>query len=640
MPIRQKLLFGFLLFSIVAGAQPSTLPEFGNFTSDEMEMKECSFDKNADAVILLDEASSYYDDEYHLITDRRIRIKILKTTGLDWSTIHIHFVSYDDFEQIGNIQGVSYSPGGSSEMINIDKKSIFTERLSSYHSVKKFAMPGVKVGSILEYKYRSVMKSYGGLDSWEFQSRIPTIKSCYNLQMVPTAEFTYIFSKKDEYPAIVRPNKEDGGIYFEMDNIPGLSDEAYMDSPNDYLQKVEFQLTGVVNAFGDKKGMNDNWQQMAVGLYNDESLGVTMKKNLSVPADLSTLVKAQSSPKDKMSVIYDYVRDHFTWNGVNSIYAVDAIGKVWEKRTGTSGEMNLILVNLLQSFDIEASPMVVAERQYGKVNPLRPLMRRFDKTVAYVVIDGKSLILDATQKYCPASVTPSALLNTLGLVVSRKTTELTEIGSNDKAFQTHIVMTGRLDKEGALKGTCEITSSDYAKEDVTEAIMKDNKVSVIKQIEGAYEGMKVDSFAYTYDKKDDVPLLQDFEFSTQLNNNGGFILYNLNFLTGMDKNPFSSDRRFTDINFGSPVLMELEEEIELPAGAKTDDLLKDKIVQTSDKSIVLARQIRRDGNTLNIRIHFVQTLTVVPASSYDPLKQFYKMMVDILNEPVVIKMPG
>ena len=37
-----------------------TMPPFGSYTSDELNMKECAFDKDADAIVLLDEASSDY----------------------------------------------------------------------------------------------------------------------------------------------------------------------------------------------------------------------------------------------------------------------------------------------------------------------------------------------------------------------------------------------------------------------------------------------------------------------------------------------------------------------------------------------------------------------------------------------------
>jgi Domain of Unknown Function with PDB structure (DUF3857) len=614
----------------------STLPEYGNYSNEEIMMTKCAFDTSADAVVLLDEAFSYYDDEYHLITDRRIRIKILDARALDKGTIRVRYYSKNNFETITKIEGMTYTPGGSPQISTINKKSIFTEKEDERVSSKKFAMPNIKAGSIIEYKYESVMEHFGGLDHWLFQADIPTVKSCFRLQIVPNATFSYIVSKKGDYKVIIVPSE--GGIYFEMNSVPGLRFEPYMDAPKDYLQRVEFQLAGYKNRFGDKKDVNSSWKQVAFDLATDDDLGGTVKKNLPIPLELTANVAAEPGSMGKINVIYDYVKDHFTWDGYYGIYATDGVNKVWEKRMGSAGELNLVLINLLQSFKIDASPLLVAERDYGKVDPANTFIDRFNKTVAYVEVDGKLLVLDATQKYCPASLIPYPLLNTLALVVNKKTKGLIEIGSGEAAYKYNARVSANLDKAGLLKGSCIVNSVDYARESEIERIKNDKDNKVVKTIEESYEGLKVDSFEYVYANKDTVPLLQQFNFNDQLNENGGFVLFNYNFFTGLDKNPFKADERFTDIDFGYPFDVEVEEKIELPANSKTDNLLKSKILQTADKNIILSREIGRAGNILNIKIHFLQSVTLVPSSSYDALKGFYQQMNEMLNEPIVIKL--
>src|SRR5580765_6308943 len=92
-PSMKKIIAFFFLFcmSWQNSFSQSTLPAYAVYTNPEIEMKECPFDKDADAVILFDEAVSNYDDEYKLITTRRIRIKILNQRGLDRANIVIPF---------------------------------------------------------------------------------------------------------------------------------------------------------------------------------------------------------------------------------------------------------------------------------------------------------------------------------------------------------------------------------------------------------------------------------------------------------------------------------------------------------------------------------------------------------------------
>src|SRR5689334_2641749 len=85
----------------------SSLPEFGYQTAEETNLKECSFDKEAGAVILFDDAVSDHDVSGHLVTHRRIRIKILNQKEVDQGNISIRFYSKDKFEFITNIRGIT-----------------------------------------------------------------------------------------------------------------------------------------------------------------------------------------------------------------------------------------------------------------------------------------------------------------------------------------------------------------------------------------------------------------------------------------------------------------------------------------------------------------------------------------------------
>jgi hypothetical protein len=263
---------------------------------------------------------------------------------------------------------------------------------------------------------------------------------------------------------------------------------------------------------------------------------------------------------------------------------------------------------------------------------------RFNKTVALVTEDGKQLILDATQKYCPATITPYPLLNTQALLVDKKTNKLTAITSTDEAYKSSIKINSSVDKDGLLTGSCIISSADYAKESGIKKIKESKNSFVVSEYEKSDQGLKVDSFFYDYPADDKAPLVQRFNFRNQIDETGGFILLNYNLFTGLVKNPFTSDVRFTNINFGYPYQVEVEESIELPPNSKTDDLIKNKSLETGNKDIFLSREVKRTGNTITIKIIFKQTTTLVEADSYPELKAFYKSMIDMLNEPVVIKL--
>jgi hypothetical protein len=615
----------------------SPLPQFGSYTAEEIAMTQCSFDKDANAVVLLDEALSDFDDDWQLITKRRIRIKILNEKGLDKGTVSIRFYSADKFEYIRNIEGITYN-NANQALSNLDRKSIYTEKIDDHWSRVKFAMPNVRPGSIIEYKYESIMKSYAGLERWIFQSDIPTVRSCYLLQIIPNHEFSYLVTKKPTYKIVITPKPDLGQIYFEMNQIPGLRFEPYMDSPKDYFQQVEFQLSGY-QAYGQKQTVNATWRDMCADLSSDKSLGAAVKKDLPKLDELKAMVDKEPNAEEKMKTIYKYVQNNFTWNGYDSRFAMDGLKKVWEKKNGSSGEINLILVSLLQTFDFDVSPLLVAERDFGKVNPSIPLMDRFNKTVAYVGVADKHFILDATQKFCPPGLTPYPLLNTYALPVSKKTKDVINIKTTDNAYYSGTVIQAKLDNAGLLSGHCVIKTDQYAKQVQSQAITED-KGGFIKKYEEENSGISIDSFQVENLDKDADPLIQQIDFGDQLNKTDGFVLLNYNLFTSLTKNPFTKDERFTNVDFGYPYHVSVEQDIELPKNSKVEELPANKKLITPDKNISLSREISRAGDKLTIKIEFVQTVTLIPNQDYPELKNFYKVMVNTLNEPIAIKLPN
>jgi hypothetical protein len=140
-------------------------------------------------------------------------------------------------------------------------------------------------------------------------------------------------------------------------------------------------------------------------------------------------------------------------------------------------------------------------------------------------------------------------------------------------------------------------------------------------------------------EKDSIPFEQTIRYKQLLSESGGFIFLNSNLFTGLEKNPFISSIRFTNVNFGYPYDIFLEESFKLPPGTKVD-LPADKNLLSDNNKIQVVKQVKFEKDELKIFIHFIQTTTLVKADNYIALKEFYKKMVDILNEPIVLNLPN
>ncbi|HEV8273588.1 MAG TPA: DUF3857 and transglutaminase domain-containing protein [Chitinophagaceae bacterium] len=632
------ILFSFFI-SLVSYSQMD-FPAFGDFSADEKNVKQCPFDPEAEAIILLDKAVANYDDNYHLITDRRIRIKILSEKGIDRANVAIPFYSKDDFEYINKIQAYTYNFDGSGGQtsVAVEKKSFYSEKTNSYYSLMKFAMPAVKIGSIIEYHYTSTMKSYSGLDEWRFQSDLPTSKSSYLLQMLPNVEFAYNVQKYRNYKIVIQPLPSEGRVYFEMNNVPALRIEPYMDAPRDYLQKVMFQYSAYMSSFGSKQKVNTTWKELAYDLMTDKTFGSQLDKDLKIE-EIKLLAANESTGPGKIKAIYEYVNKNIGWNGIESRFAVDGLKTVWERKKGSSGEINLLLVNLLKSAGIEAYPVLAAERDFGKVDTTYPYLEKFNKTVAFAVADGRQYVLDATQENCPVDLTPYSLLNTSAFLVDKKTPGIIKINTGKRAYKNVIIINGSMDTKGVVTAEASVKSYDYARQIRLTAVKNNRGKFINENFQKPYEGLTIDSFLIRTPENDSVPFEQIVRYKQQLNESGGFIFLNINLFTGLEKNPFISSVRFTNVNFGFPYIMDAEEKIKLPAGIKID-LPEDKLIVSPDNKIQAVRQVTFENNELKVLIRFVQTTTLVSSDSYPAMKEFYKKMVDMLNEPIVLKLPN
>ena len=421
-----------------------------------------------------------------------------------------------------------------------------------------------------------------------------------------------------------------------MNNIPGLRIEPYMDAQRDYIQKVIFQLSGFTNRSGSKQEINTTWKLLANELMSQKEFGAQLDKDLKID-EIKLITQTATTDQDKLKAIYDYVKKNIAWNGYDGKYAIDGIKAVWDRKKGSAGEINLLLVNLLATAGIETYPVLAAERDFGKVDPTFPYIERFNKTIAFSIIDGKQFLLDATQDNCPAGLIPYPILGTTGFIVDKKKFDLIEIASGNKSYKNNISVNGVIDPKGVITAEAIMKSYDYARQERLNAVNRDRKRFIAENFEKPNDGLSIDSFLVISPQKDSIPLEQTIRYKQQLSESGGFIFLNPNLFTGLEKNPFTSSIRFTNVNFGYPYDIFLEETFKLPTGTKID-LPENKNLIFDNNKIQVVKQVKFEKDELKVFIHFIQLTTLVRAENYVALKEFYKKMVDMLNEPIVLKL--
>ena len=624
---------------LIGASAQDKLPPFGKIEKADLEMKVCDFDPDTEALYLFDVGEVQILENvnsFNLQTDRRVRIKILKEKGIKEANVKFKYISKDRLEDISNITGMVYNLDDAGNIITtkLDKSLIFDKKVSDRLSEISFAFPNVKVGTVVEYQYRSYKKNnYIEIDDWYFQSEMAVKYSAYNLLIPSAFDFTYQVTRRQPIE-ITKPKSDREGTWYIMRDIPALRDEPYMAGLKDYYQRVDFQLSGYNPVVGNRQSFTTTWEKLTEELTESQYFGQQIGKNLSGIADLKVMVKLLKTAREKTELIYKYVQKNMDWNGRNS-FSTEGIKQAWDKKSGNIADINLILLTLLKDADIKAYPCLVSTRDNGKINPTFPFLNQFNGVYVFAEADGVPYILNAADKYNPPNQVPYDVQLTEGYIVDKKAGGFVTISDNDHKLKHTVALHIEVDEKAKITGEAMVNSYDYAKNIRTQKF----KEGKLKQVFGNNEGIKIDIDTIEVNNlgKDSLPLEQKIAFKGELQGSGEYTFIPYNIFSDFRKNPFVSEKRQTDVDFGFTQNYVIMGSYTIPENFEFDELPKNMTMIMPDTSIVLRRIMQKDEINLSFRLTIDFKRPQYSADEYPDVKEFYKKFYAILNEQIVIK---
>ena len=646
--MRLQLLLLFVIFSIFSNHSFSqtkdSIPAFGQIDKSELLLKECDFDKNAEALVLFDVENVVYKDyNYYVNADlkRHVRIKILSNKGMDRANIKIPYMTDDKDDRIILEEAQTYNIDDKGNIVvsKVDKKAVIDKVVNKKISEKVFTFPDIRPGSIIEYTYKIAGTLSSGLRIWEFQSSIPVKFSRYTVQFPDHVELNcnlHCTLHVDRKSSTIKSERFN---VFTMTNVPALRDEPYMTCEDDYMQRLEPDLIAItIN--GRRRSLAESWISVIDMLVSDEDFGQQLTKNIPRTDDLDDSLRTVKDPYREMNIIYRYVRGNMHWNGHSSIWALDGVKKAWKNKTGTSGEINLILVNLLRDAGLVAYPVLVSTRDNGRINMASPSWRQFDKVMALVSINKHDYVLDATDKYTSPKLIPWEVQYSDGLVIEKLETHewgWQTLWNEKDAFRELILIHGDIDENGVMTGQANVTSYDYSRAEKMSVLQEGKDQFIEKYFSSRNVSVHIDSSLVTDANVDTLPLKQTVWFNQKLTSSGNYKYFSTNLFTGLEENPFTSDRRFSDIFFGANQNYDIVESFFIPDGYVFDGSPKNVTMIMPDTSILFSRIISLQNDLASIHITLKFKKPVFRVDEYDAFREFYKRLFGMLNEQIVIK---
>ncbi|HEV8514850.1 MAG TPA: DUF3857 domain-containing protein, partial [Cyclobacteriaceae bacterium] len=456
-----------LCSSLSLFAQKSPI-KFGDIPMEDMKMTIYDKDSSASAVVLTDFGKAYINDQgdnYVLTFERHIRIKILKNDGLEWANSTIRLLrSGSTEEKVASLSASTYNlENGKIVETKMSKDGIFKEKFSRNYNLQKFTLPNVKVGSIIEYSYKIISGFFTVFPNWQFQRTIPTRWSEY-IAIIPTGLF-YEKYMQGYVPLTINETKTQNYLNIEssinrwaVENVPAFKEEPFMTSDEDYISKINFALSHIQHT-GYVQEIMGSWEKLNDNFLEYESFGKSLTSFGFLKDEVAKITTGMADPIPKITALSNYVKQNFEWDGTDD-YLADPLKKVFEKKKGTSGDLNILLGSMLNKAGFDVDLVLLSTRDHGFIRQSYPMERQFNYTVCAVKVEDKTLLLDATEKYLPYDVLPSKCLNGQGLRISKSNfgwVNLTSRVKDKRSISGDFV----LDDAGMLQGKISYTSDGY-----------------------------------------------------------------------------------------------------------------------------------------------------------------------------------
>lgn len=647
--MKKRILLLLLVTYNIAIAQKKKSAKMGQTTLEELRMTVYDKDSTAAAVVLYEHANRYPDINNNEIprTDYYYRIKILDKSSFDLADITIPL--YQE-QRIADISATTYNLTKNGSLIkeNLLEENIFTVEENENWTTKKFTLPNIKEGSVIEYKY-SILSPYLQIKDWYFQSDIPKIKSEFDASILGNYQYNIKISgylKLEKHEASVDKKCVyingigDGAcvIYsYAMYNIPAFKEEEYMLSKENYISKLSFTLKSTTSYKGVVKKLTTNWKEADKSLkkyfFNNQTSKVSFfKKN--IPKNIlntdNTLAKSKK--------IFSYIQNHFTWNEKYWTNEDAKVKEAFQEKKGGVGEINISLYNSLKAANIEADLVVLSTRNNGLTTKLFPIIYDYNYVIVKTTIDGISYFLDATDKFLPFGQVPVRTLNGEARIINfKKKSSWTVLKPKIKTVK-NISAELTLNEEGIFSGNLMINHLGYFASSKRKSISSYTKESYLENFESKNANLEVEDYEHKNLSDLDKPLQELFSIKIEMNEElGNKTRINPIFFERIKRNPFKLKERHYPVDYAYPSRIKYSLNLNLPENYIVTQIPKDVAFSLPNNGGSFILKTIKKENSITVYTMLNINKKIYNANEYLTLKEFYKQLIIAENRYIVLE---
>lgn len=360
---------------------------------------------DADILVILDERIVEAFEDGRSTKTSRMVFKVMKERGKDYADIDIGYNSRIATASI--VYARTITPGGEVLPLRKNATKVITpfEKYPSYSDYKKlvFSMPGVTLGSIVDYKVviQEKKPTMEGIFSsrWIFQGTNPVLLSRYEVIVPKDMKLKYypVSPLKDVPLSPVTMQQGDKKTYlWEYKNIPQILGEESM-PPWDEV------------AFGILLTNLDSWEGFS-SWYREKKKGKT-EPDRAIKEKVAELTKDLSAPKEKVEALFNYVKRQIRYVNIDlgkSGYEPASAPEVFKNKYGDCKDKSTLLISMLKCAGIPAYYVAIPTDKVGNWIRYFPYPFQFNHCIVALEKEEEYSFIDPVAENYPLDYLPES----------------------------------------------------------------------------------------------------------------------------------------------------------------------------------------------------------------------------------------
>lgn len=637
--------------------------DLGKVTIAELNEKVHPKDSSAPAAILFKKGRTYFgynkDVGFYANHVCEVKIKIYKKEGLSWADQKVRFyIGYDKLneDRLEFSDAVTYNlENGNIVKTKLNNQGEFKNKINQYWKEKTITLPNVKVGSIIEYKYVLRSENLVKFPDFDVQFSIPVDYFYYKTQIpefyiykpiliggIPLeteSKFTAASQSFDNaYSQTSSFSYKQIETFYKGKDVPALKEEPYINNLENYRGSIQQELERVRLPDQPVKDYSLTWEGVAKTIFKDESFGKQLNQGSLFTDDLNKLLFNVEDKRERLNLIFTYVKNRMNWNEINSCYTEKGVEKAYKDQTGNVAEINFILINMLRAAGIEANPVLVSTIQNGL--PVYPTRTGFNYVIVAAEIDGKKNLLDASHKLTAPNILPLNVLNWNGRLIKKDgNSEEIQLDPTQQSKEIYSLIV-KINPDGKMNGQARVQRTDYDAYSFRVENNTKTEDAYLEKLENKLGGLEISNYAIENQKSNlDQSVIETFSFASSNRSDiiDGKIFVNPLLFFTQSKNPFNQEKRQMPVYFGYKNIEKFNLNIEIPQGYTVESLPKPFRISSEDKLMSFILNFSFSENKIQIVSQKEINSSIFAAEDYGMIKEFFQKMIVSQNEKIILK---